>query len=180
MGGRKRSPTTWVPTGEDTADEDIGDAASTRPLYRRGPCVMKVLADHGAQRLMLLTGPRVFALAILAGSFITTGALMSILLAAGTHNEGLVRLIEGCGFSAGFFFVVLSEAVLFTETNVVLPAVLMGDRRPVLRVLRFWAQAPGGRSWSPGCSPVGWSAWRHSSRLWGAPSSASTSPSCSR
>lgn len=102
---------------------------------------MGVLAEHGRQRLALLDGARVFALAMLAGSFITTGALMSVLLAAGTRNEGLVRLIEGFGFSAGFFFVILSGAVLFTETNVVLPAVLLGDRRPALRVLRFWTLA---------------------------------------
>lgn len=100
-----------------------------------------MLAEHGRQRLHLLDSARVFVLAMLAGAFITTGALMSVLLAAGTRNEGMVRLIEGFGFSAGFFFVILSGAVLFTETNVVLPAVLLGDRRHALRVLRFWGLA---------------------------------------
>jgi formate/nitrite transporter FocA (FNT family) len=33
-------------------------------------------------------------------------------------------LLEGFGFSAGFFFVVLAEAVLFSEANVVLPTTL--------------------------------------------------------
>lgn len=105
--------------------------------------VMRVLADHGRQRLDRLTSLRIFALAVLAGGFITTGALMSVLLAVGTRTEGLVRLLEGFGFSAGFFFVILSGAVLFTEANVVLPAVLMhrSPRTGVGRVLRFWALA---------------------------------------
>ena len=49
---------------------------------------------------------------MLAGGFITTSALMSVLLAVGTRTGGLVRLLEGFGFSAGFFFVILSGAVL--------------------------------------------------------------------
>lgn len=98
--------------------------------------VMRVLAEHGRHRIETLDGVRVFALAMLAGSFITTGALLAVLLAAGTTNEGMVRMIEGFGFSAGFLFVILSGAVLFTETNVVLPAVLLGDQRPVARVVR--------------------------------------------
>lgn len=118
---------------------------TTMPLppasYIGSEQVMEVLADHGRQRLELLDAARVFALAMLAGAFITTGALLSMLLAAGTANEGMVRLIEGFGFSAGFFFVILSGAVLFTETNVVLPAVVLRDRRALPKVLRFWALA---------------------------------------
>ena len=36
---------------------------------------------------------------------------------------------------------ILSGAVLLTDANVALPAVLLGDRRQVLKVLRFWALA---------------------------------------
>lgn len=110
-------------------------------LYIGSEQVMRVLADHGRMRLQRLDSARVFALAMLAGGFITMGALLSVLLAAGASSEGAVRLLEGFGFSAGFFFVILSGAVLFTEANVALPAVLLGDRRAVLRVLRFWALA---------------------------------------
>ncbi len=110
-------------------------------LYVGSEQVMRVLADHGRMRLERLDSARVFALAMLAGAFITTGALLSVLLAAGASSEGAVRLLEGFGFSAGFFFVILSGAVLFTEANVALPAVLLGDRRAALRVLRFWALA---------------------------------------
>lgn len=69
------------------------------------------------------------------------GALFSSLLSAGVDAEGPKRLLEGFGFSAGFFFVVLSEAVLFTEANVVLPTTLLEDRHGWVRVVRFWAIA---------------------------------------
>ncbi len=82
---------------------------------------MRVLADHGRMRLERLDSACVFALAMLAGGFITMGALLSVLLAAGASSEGAIRLLEGYGFSAGFFFVILSGAVLFTEANVALP-----------------------------------------------------------
>jgi formate transporter len=106
--------------------------------------VMQVLAEHGEERVDRLDVRRVLALAVLAGAFITTGALLSVLLAAGATNEGATRLLEGFGFSVGFFFVILSGAVLFTEANVVLPAVMLGRRRPLRRVLRFWAVAWAG------------------------------------
>lgn len=102
---------------------------------------MGVLAEHGRTRLQRLDAWRILALAVLAGAFITAGALFSVLLAAGATSEGATRLLEGLGFSSGFFFVILSGAVLFTEANVVLPAVLIGRRRQVGRVMRFWALA---------------------------------------
>lgn len=116
--------------------------------------VMRVLASHGRDRLERLDPVRVLALAMLAGAFITTGALLSVELAAGASSEGATRLLEGFGFSAGFFFVILSGAVLFTEANVVLPAVLLGDRRRLVRVLRFWALAWIGNL--TGAVLVGW------------------------
>lgn len=109
--------------------------------YISSELVMRVLAEHGRNRIERLNGVRVLALGMLGGAFITTGALLAVLLGAGTEAEGTLRLLEGLGFSAGSFFVILSGAVLFTETNVVLPAVLLRDGRPLLRVLRFWALA---------------------------------------
>ncbi|NGX31607.1 MAG: hypothetical protein K940chlam8_00983 [Chlamydiae bacterium] len=38
-----------------------------------------------------------------AGAFITFGALFSVLLASGINIPGYVRLLEGFGFSTGFF-----------------------------------------------------------------------------
>jgi formate transporter len=64
-----------------------------------------------------------------------------VLLSSGVETEGLRHLLAGFAFSTGFFFVVLSEAVLFTEANVVLPTTLLQDRTAWQRVLRFWAIA---------------------------------------
>ncbi len=109
--------------------------------YVRAEHVMDAMATFGQDRLERLGLPRAFVLAALAGGFITLGALLSVLLPAGVAADGLVRLVEGFAFSAGFLFVVLSEAVLFTEANVVLPATLLDSDRPARKVAAFWATA---------------------------------------
>ncbi len=106
--------------------------------------VMDAMAAFGRERIEGLTLPRVLLLAVLGGGFITVGALLSVLLAVGVETDGLRHLIMGVGFSVGFFFVVLSEAVLFTEANVVLPATLLSRWRGPRRVLAFWAVAWSG------------------------------------
>jgi formate transporter len=103
--------------------------------------VIDQMATFGHDRIHRLNPWRVFVLAILAGGFITIGGLFSVLLGAGVEPEGLQRLVEGFAFSAGFFFVVLSEAVLFTEANVVMPATLLSSKGAAGRVARFWAIA---------------------------------------
>ncbi len=117
------------------------DDAIPPPVYIGSEKVMGFLADHGKERLARLTGPRVLALGMLAGAFITTGAFLSVLLSTGVRSEGPAHLLQGLGFSAGFFFVILSGAVLFTEANVALPAVVLGRRSRWRSVLRFWALA---------------------------------------
>lgn len=109
--------------------------------YVRAEHVVDAMATFGRERLDRLTPLRILVLAVIGGAFITVGGLLSVLLAAGIENPGLQRLVEGFGFSAGFFFVVLSEAVLFTEANVVLPATLLETRRSGRRIARFWAIA---------------------------------------
>jgi formate transporter len=65
------------------------------------------------------------------------------LLATGTDNPGVERLLEGLGFSAGFFFVILSGAALFTEANVVMPATALRNEPGITaaRIARFWGLA---------------------------------------
>lgn len=103
--------------------------------------IMAVMATEGGERLRSLNPMRVFALAVLAGGFITVGALFSVLLAAGSTNQGVIRLLEGLGFSTGFFFVILSHAVLFTEANVVLPATAIHRSARRWTIVRFWGLA---------------------------------------
>lgn len=101
------------------------------------------MCAFGDHRLKQLSVVQILVLGMLGGGFITMGALFSLLLAQGIEAEGPKRLIEGLGFSTGFFLVVLSEAILFTEANVVLPAVLLyEDSRAITsRIARFWALA---------------------------------------
>ncbi len=111
------------------------------PRYIPADHVLAEMASFGHRRLTGLTSTRVLVLAMLAGGFITAGALLSVLLGAGVEPAGMRRLVMGLAFSTGFFFVVLAEAVLFTEANVVIPATLLDRDEPVLPVLRFWALA---------------------------------------
>jgi formate transporter len=100
----------------------------------------------GVRRIRTLSPVQVLVLGAIGGGFITMGALFSVLLGAGVHTPGPQRLLEGLGFSAGFFFVILSEAVLFTEANVALPATVLrrSCEAPGRRVVRFWALAWAG------------------------------------
>ena len=111
--------------------------------YLSAEYVIDELGLHGARRLRSLTAPKILVLGILGGAFITTGALFSVLLATGIHSPGVERLLEGLGFSSGFFFVIFSGAALFTEANVVLPATAVRNEPGIsaARIARFWAIA---------------------------------------
>jgi len=86
---------------------------------------------------------KLFVFSILAGSFITFGALFSILLGSGISEIGFTRLLEGFGFSTGFFFVLISKSILFTEANVLMPTSLLQCRARVLiwNAIRVWITA---------------------------------------
>lgn len=124
-------------------DRDIPAAQYLAPEV-----VLVEMAEAGSKRAISLSGPQVLILSTIAGGFITIGALFSTLIATGTDNEGLKRLLEGFGFSVGFFLVVLSGALLFTEVNVELPAALLNRRHAAAgsssirtAILRLWILA---------------------------------------
>lgn len=105
--------------------------------------VVKEMSRETWQNLQGFTFLKALVLSIMAGAFITFGALFSILISAGVQTTGLVLLLQGFGFSVGFFMVILSGALLFTETNVVLPASLLNCSTKDLAVgaLKFWVVA---------------------------------------
>jgi formate/nitrite transporter FocA (FNT family) len=107
---------------------------------------MTELAEEGGQRALRRTPSEVLLLSVLAGGFITVGALFSTLIAVGAGSEGSKRLLEGFGFSVGFFLVVLTGTLLFTEVNVEMPATLFGGgwRSLGSRVARLWILAAVG------------------------------------
>jgi formate transporter len=129
---------TLLPTAED-------DLEQPRAQYIDTQRVLVTMGRAGARRIKHLSPVQVFVLAMMGGFLIGMGALVSILLASGIGTPGTTRLLEGFGFSAGFFFVILSEAVLFSEANVMMPAALLENRgRLLLLTLRFWLLAFGG------------------------------------
>ncbi|MEM1429122.1 MAG: formate/nitrite transporter family protein [Pseudomonadota bacterium] len=84
-----------------------------------------------------------FVLACLGGVFVTFGALFSLLLSSGVGASGPQLLLQGLGFSTGFFMIVLSRAALFTEANVILPAAFLQSSWSEISAsaFRFWAIA---------------------------------------
>lgn len=108
--------------------------------------VIGEMAEWGRYRIEGLSNLKVLILGTMGGAFISAGALLSLLLGSGVASPGGRLLVEGFGFSAGFFFVVLSEAALFTEANVVMPVTLLKGGAQALRVWRFWAIAIAGNA----------------------------------
>ncbi|MFC3876736.1 formate/nitrite transporter family protein [Winogradskyella maritima] len=99
---------------------------------------------------------RIFILALLGGSFITFGALFSVLISAGVETLGTKLLLQGLGFSVGFFIVIMTGALLFSETNVVLPTSILNctRRELVSNVFKFWGVTILGNV--TGALTVGW------------------------
>jgi formate/nitrite transporter FocA (FNT family) len=127
-----------------SGDEDAADFPANQFLAPE--LVMTEMAEVGAHRAMNRTASEVLVLSVLAGGFITIGAMFSTVIATGTENEGVTRLLEGFGFSVGFFLVVLTGTLLFTEVNVEMPATLFGSGWRALgpRVARLWLLAAVG------------------------------------
>lgn len=105
--------------------------------------VIQELSRYGLHRILGTSVPQIMVLSVMGGGFITMGALFSVLLSEQVDVLGLRYLLQGFGFSAGFFFVILSGSVLFTEANVVLPSTLLQQHpKPLMgRLLLFWALA---------------------------------------
>ena len=126
----------------NTAEDDLEPPPAQ---YIEAQRVMVTMGRAAVRRITRLSPLQVFVLAFMGGFFIGMGALVSVLLASGVGTPGTTRLLEGFGFSAGFFFVILSEAVLFSEANVMMPAGLLENRgRALLPTLRFWVIAFAG------------------------------------
>jgi len=105
--------------------------------------VIEELSRSGIHRILETSVPQIMVLSMMGGGFIAMGALFSVLLSEQVQVLGLRYLLQGFGFSTGFFFVILSGSILFTEANVVLPSTLLQQHpRPFIgRLLLFWALA---------------------------------------
>lgn len=89
-----------------------------------------------------LRADTMFALAVLAGAFIGTGAIFCTVvttgLAAAGVGYGIIRLLGGLVFCLGLIAVVVAGAELFTGNNLIIMAFANG-RIPLNSLLRNWA-----------------------------------------
>lgn len=113
------------------------------PSYLSPEYVIQSMYQHAYRFMKDISPPKVFILSIMGGSFVSMGALFSVLLAAGVESSGAGRLMQGLGYSSGFFFVILTHSVLFTEANVLLPASILHNPsyRIISGALRLWVKA---------------------------------------
>jgi formate transporter FocA len=88
-----------------------------------------------------LRAPTMFALAVLAGAFIATGAIFATTvttgLAAAGMGFGVVKLLGGLVFCLGLIAVVVAGAELFTGNNLIVMAFASG-RVPFSALVRNW------------------------------------------
>ena len=118
-------------------------AAMPSAQYLDARLAIEAMAMSSGRRLLDAPVAHVSVMAAYAGALIAAGALFSVLLSAGVEMQGPRRLLEGLGFTAGFFFVILSQAALFTEINVVMPVTLLHFSKLTLvaKAARFWTLA---------------------------------------
>jgi formate transporter FocA len=105
------------------------------------PPAMAVRAEETGVNKAFLDWPTMTALALLAGGFISLGAVFATTVTAGSAGVapyGVARLLAGLVFSLGLILVVVGGAELFTGNTLMVMA--WADRRITLRrVLRNWA-----------------------------------------
>jgi len=141
-------------TSHDTPPSPLDDLPPSQHLPPEK--VLLEMAEVGSRRASSMSTTQVLVLSILAGAFITAGALFSVLLSEGSTNPGTARLLEGFGFSTGFFLVILTGSLLFTEINVEMPATLLGGDTKALgaQVAKLWGLAAIGNM--VGSFVMGW------------------------
>ena len=104
------------------------------------PPEMAAQAELVGVRKVRLDAVRLFALAVLAGAFISLGAIFATTVSAdaGDLPYGLVRLLAGLAFSLGLILVIIGGAELFTGNTLIVMAWASGKVSSGL-VLRNWS-----------------------------------------
>jgi formate transporter FocA len=104
------------------------------------PPEMAARAEYFGVRKVRLDAVSLFALAVLAGAFISLGAIFATTVTAGAGDLpfGLVRLLAGLAFSLGLILVIVGGAELFTGNTLIVMAWAGGKVSSAL-VLRNWS-----------------------------------------
>lgn len=104
------------------------------------PDMAKKAEDVGVNKSGMNTS-RMFVLAVLAGAFISFGAVFATTVAAGSAGAvpfGIQRLLVGTVFSLGLVLVIVGGAELFTGNSLIVMAWASG-RVSLAALLRNWA-----------------------------------------
>lgn len=109
------------------------------PIDALLPSEMAASAEQVGVRKAQLEPWRTFVLAVLAGAFISLGAIFSTSVSAGSDGLpwGVARLLAGSVFSLGLVLVVVGGAELFTGNNLIVMAWASGKVSTRL-LLRNW------------------------------------------
>ncbi|MFC7062869.1 formate/nitrite transporter family protein [Halobacillus seohaensis] len=142
---RKQEET--VEENEDNENKEIDNTSNYSQLDRPDrqfyipSQIIDEFGEKGRDHLNQAIGGRLL-LALTAGSFMTFGAIFSVLLAEGVETMGVYHLLSGLGFAAGYAMVFISGALLFTEINVLLPSYLFNKANLMkVNIYKFWASA---------------------------------------
>jgi formate/nitrite transporter FocA (FNT family) len=88
------------------------------------PATMAVRAEESGIKRASTDPTTLFVLSVLAGAFISFGAIFATTVSAGAAGlpYGVVRLLTGLVFSTGLLMVIIGGAELFTGSNIIVMA----------------------------------------------------------
>lgn len=119
----------------------MGPTPTDRPSFDAVlPAEMAARAEDVGVRKARLDAVSLFALAVLAGAFISLGAVFATTVSAGSGDLpfGLVRLLAGVAFSLGLILVIVGGAELFTGNTLIVMA-WAGRKVSTRLLLRNWS-----------------------------------------
>lgn len=102
------------------------------------PVEMATQAEHVGVSKIQMSVTKTLVLSILAGAFISFGAVFFTSVTAGsTMSFGVTRLLGGLAFSLGLVLVIIGGAELFTGNNLIIMA-WANKKVSTLQILRNW------------------------------------------
>lgn len=108
--------------------------------------ITRAAADAGTAKARLTEAdtPRLLLSAVLAGAYISFGAVLSLIVGFGfpeitSGNPAMQKLLSGCMFPIGLILVVVLGAELFTGNNALLVPSFMAKRHSMATMLKNWA-----------------------------------------
>ncbi len=125
---RGRSPTQVAFQQNVLLAENSQPTAGT-DVYRTSREVLEKFRAR-AQDLLEAHPLKQFVLSFLGGAFLTFGAAVAVCLSDGSQSSpGAYRIYLALGFMCGFVSLFLSGAAAFNEVNVVLPFIMLVNRK---------------------------------------------------